>query len=69
MARDINVFKMRGSAHDKGIREFVITGDGPEIRNSFSNFERIISGVPHRITNDERNELSRIVRGVANDDL
>jgi len=69
MARAINVFKMRGSAHDKGIREFVITGDGPEIRNSFSNFERIISGVPHRITNDERNELSRIVRGVANDDL
>ena len=39
--------------------------NGPEIKDSFSNFERIISGVPHRITTDERSELSRIVRGVA----
>jgi len=68
MARVINVFKMRGSAHDKGIREFVITKDGPEIRDSFSNFERIISGSPHRVSIDERNELSRIVRGVSSDE-
>lgn len=64
MARAINVFKMRGSWHDKGIREFVITGQGPEIKDSFSNFERIISGVPHRVTTDERVELSRIARGI-----
>ncbi|MFM9157651.1 MAG: ATPase domain-containing protein, partial [Dolichospermum sp.] len=64
MSRAINVFKMRGSWHDKGIREFVITSNGPEIKDSFTNFERIISGVPHRITTDERSELSRIVRGV-----
>ena len=49
MARALNVFKMRGSWHDKGIREFVITGNGPEIKDSFSNCERIISGVPHRV--------------------
>jgi circadian clock protein KaiC len=67
MARALNVFKMRGSWHDKGIREFVITSNGPEIKDSFSNFERIISGVPHRITTDERSELSRIVRGVEAD--
>ncbi|MFZ9229523.1 MAG: ATPase domain-containing protein, partial [Prochlorococcaceae cyanobacterium] len=67
MARALNVFKMRGSWHDKGIREFVITSNGPEIKDSFSNFERIISGVPHRVTSDERSELSRIVRGVADD--
>jgi circadian clock protein KaiC len=42
----------------------VITGNGPEIKDSFTNFERIISGVPHRISSDERSELSRIVRGV-----
>jgi circadian clock protein KaiC len=64
MARAINVFKMRGSWHDKGIREFVITASGPEIKDSFSNFERIISGVPHRVTTDERAELSRIARGI-----
>ena len=47
----------------------MITGHGPEIKDSFANFERIISGVPHRVTTDERSELSRIVRGVASDDL
>ena len=64
MARAINVFKMRGSWHDKGIREYVISGDGPEIKDSFRNFERIISGSPTRTAVDEKNELSRIVRGV-----
>jgi circadian clock protein KaiC len=68
MARAINVFKMRGSWHDKGIREFVISSSGPEIKDSFTNFERIISGVPHRVSVDERSELSRIVRGVASED-
>jgi len=65
MARAINVFKMRGSQHDKGIREFVITSNGPDIQDSFTNFERIISGVPHRVTAYERTELSRILHGVA----
>ena len=68
MARARNVFKMLGSWHDKGIREFMITGNGPEIKDSFSNFERIISGVPHRINTDERSELSRIVQGVTSDE-
>jgi circadian clock protein KaiC len=68
MARALNVFKMRGSWHDKGIREFMITGNGPEIKDSFSNFERIISGVPHRINTDERSELSRIVQGVTSEE-
>ena len=45
----------------------MITGNGPEIKDSFSNFERIISGVPHRINHDERSELSRIVKGVGED--
>ena len=67
MARALNVFKMRGSWHDKGIREFIITSNGPEIKDSFTNFERIISGVPHRISIDERSELARIVRGVEAD--
>jgi circadian clock protein KaiC len=64
MSRAINVFKMRGSWHDKGIREYTISKDGPEIQDSFRNYERIISGSPSRITVDEKSELSRIVRGV-----
>lgn len=64
MSRALNVFKMRGSWHDKGIREYTINQDGPEIKDSFRNYERIISGSPTRITVDEKTELSRIVRGV-----
>lgn len=64
MARAINVFKMRGSWHDKGIREYIISERGPEIQDSFRNYERIISGVPTRVVVDEKSELSRIVKGV-----
>ena len=64
MSRAINVFKMRGSRHDKGIREYSISQDGPDIKDSFRNYERIISGSPTRISVDEKSELSRIVRGV-----
>lgn len=64
MARAINVFKMRGSWHDTGIREYTISEDGPDIKDSFRNYERIISGSPSRIPVDEKSELSRIVRGV-----
>jgi circadian clock protein KaiC len=55
---------MRGSWHDTGIREYTISEEGPEIKESFRNYERIISGSPTRITVDEKNDLSRIVRGV-----
>jgi len=63
MCRAINVFKMRGSWHDKGIREYTISADGPKITDSFRNYERIISGSPSRVTVDEKAELSRIVKG------
>ena len=64
MSRAINVFKMRGSWHDKGIREYTISEKGPEIKDSFRNFERIISGSPTRVSVDEKMELSRIVKNV-----
>jgi circadian clock protein KaiC len=64
MARAINVFKMRGSAHDTSIREYTISQDGPDIRDSFRNYERIITGSPTRISVNEKSELSRIVQGV-----
>ena len=38
--------------HDKRIREFIITNRGPEIKDSFSNFEQIFSGVS-RIVPDQ----------------
>ncbi len=71
MSRAINVFKMRGSWHDKGIREYTISESGPEIRDSFRNYEQIISGSPSRIVVNEKSELSRIVQGMRDkiDDL
>jgi circadian clock protein KaiC len=68
MSRAINVFKMRGSWHDKGIREYTITERGPQIKDSFRGYERIISGSPTRITVNEKSELSRILQGVQGQD-
>jgi len=64
MARAINVFKMRGSWHDKRIREFIITNRGPEIKDSFSNFEQIFSGAPHRIVPDQN--IQNVFKGLDN---
>jgi circadian clock protein KaiC len=72
MSRAINVFKMRGSWHDKGIREYSISDQGPDIRDTFRNFEGIISGTPTRVSVDEKTELARIVKdvkGLGPDDL
>lgn len=69
MSRALNVFKMRGSWHDKGIREYTIDAGGPQIKDSFRNLERIISGSPTRISVDEKSELSRIVKGVQGEGL
>ncbi len=64
MSRALNVFKMRGSWHDKGIREYTISDHGPLITDSFRDYERIISGSPTRIGVNEKSELSRIIQGV-----
>ncbi len=64
MARALNVFKMRGSWHDKGIREYFIASSGIEIKDSFRGYERVISGSPTRISIDEKNELSSIVQNL-----
>ena len=68
MSRALNVFKMRGSWHDKGIREYTISAQGPEIKESFRNFERIISGSPTRIAVDEKMDLSRIIKSVKDEE-
>jgi circadian clock protein KaiC len=67
MSRAINVFKMRGSWHDKAIREYIINEDGPQIQESFRNLEGIISGSARRISSNEKNELSRIITAVRSD--
>lgn len=43
------VMKMRGSDHDKGIRQFEITSRGIEVRAPFTGREGILSGSPRRM--------------------
>ncbi|MFQ6099934.1 MAG: RAD55 family ATPase [Anaerolineae bacterium] len=45
----ILVLKMRGSNHDKGIRQFEITPRGIEVRAPFEGREGIMSGSPRRM--------------------
>lgn len=44
MRRGLTVLKMRGSMHDKGIREFTIDGNGMKIGHAFKNIAGILSG-------------------------
>ena len=43
------VLKMRGSDHDKDIRQFAITGQGIQVQSRFEGQEGIMSGNPHRM--------------------
>lgn len=53
------ILKMRGSDHDKQLREFEITPNGVKISAPFSNYEGIISGSPRKIASDRFFELMR----------
>jgi circadian clock protein KaiC len=46
MRRGLTVLKMRGSPHDKEIREFTIDGSGMHLGKSFRNISGIIAGNP-----------------------
>ena len=46
MKRGLTVLKMRGSAHDKAIREFTIDKGGMKMGNAFRNVTGILAGAP-----------------------
>lgn len=46
MRRGIAVIKMRGSQHEKQIREFTIDSQGMHIGEPFKNVQNIILGIP-----------------------
>jgi circadian clock protein KaiC len=50
MKRGLTVLKMRGSIHDKGIREFNIDKDGMHLGRRFRNVTGILSGAPMHIS-------------------
>ncbi len=53
MRRGMTVLKMRGSMHDKDIREFTIDGTGMHIGKPFRNVSGILSGFPQQVALDE----------------
>ena len=57
MRRGITVLKMRGSFHEKQIREYSIDGEGMHIGNQFKNVSGIFTGNLHY---GEQNEVSKI---------
>jgi circadian clock protein KaiC len=46
MKRGLTVLKMRGSAHDKAIREFTISKGGMQMGRTFRNVTGILAGAP-----------------------
>lgn len=64
MRRGLTVLKMRGSRHDKEIREFVIDDGGMHIGKPFRELSGILTGAPHQAAEDE---LQRI-RGTHRED-
>jgi circadian clock protein KaiC len=59
MRRGITVLKMRGSMHEKDIREFSIDDTGMHIGRPFRNIAGILSGTPRQI-NLEQGEAERL---------
>ena len=59
MRRGITVLKMRGSMHEKDIREFTIDDKGMHIGRPFRNIAGILSGTPRQI-DAEHDEAERL---------
>ncbi|MBI2811016.1 MAG: circadian clock protein KaiC [Candidatus Melainabacteria bacterium] len=57
MKRGLTVLKMRGSAHDKNIREYVIDEHGMGIGQPFTNVTGILSGNPMHVGEHELHRL------------
>jgi circadian clock protein KaiC len=53
MRRGLTVLKMRGSMHDKDIREFTIDGAGMHIGKPFRDVTGILSGTPAHVPTDQ----------------
>ena len=53
------ILKMRGSDHDKHLREYEITPTGIKITSTFQNYEGIITGTPRKVGSEKFFELMR----------
>ena len=60
MRRGIVVIKMRGSQHEKEIREFEIDTNGLHIGKPFTNMQNIILGIPTGVSIPETEKLKQL---------
>lgn len=66
MRRGATVLKMRGSIHDKFIREYTIDGEGMHIGEPFQNVGGILAGNPTHILGSEELKMSNMFNDVNN---
>ncbi len=57
MKRALGIVKMRGSAHDKKLREFTISSNGIKLASTFEGYEGVISGSPHKAADEKMLEM------------
>jgi circadian clock protein KaiC len=55
--RAVVILKMRGSDHDKSLREYEITKDGVKVKGSFKDYQGIMTGSPTKMASDKFVEL------------
>ena len=60
MRRGLTVLKMRGSLHEKSIREYHIDQNGMTLGAQFRNVVGILSGNPHNVPIDETERLGKL---------
>lgn len=60
MRRGLTVLKMRGSGHDKEIREFGISAEGMNIGKPFRNIYGILSGRPRHLSPSESDRIGNL---------
>ena len=62
MRRGLTVLKMRGTFHDKGIREYFIDNSGLHVRAPFRGVHGILTGTPTYTFDEERTRLGEMFR-------
>lgn len=60
MRRGLTVLKMRGTSHDKGIREYMIDGQGMHVQAPFRGVHGILTGTPTYTFVEERARLGEL---------
>jgi circadian clock protein KaiC len=60
MRRGVTVLKMRGSMHEKEIREFTIDAKGMHVGKAFRGVSGILSGHPQHISTEELSRISAL---------